>query len=203
MSEKTAGELRLEELAKEFADMTATEAELGFSDKFSDYREPLAQVTIYKKAEIDALVKFDGKTSKEIKTEAKEKFHKKTRNKLIMEGETVPPEYDDTVTNTELEEKGLNTIIEDATPGTTVNLPETTIEDPVTLKDGVKLEGVSAPAGENPRQGETVIAGEIVPETTMSISGVTLTGTAFDSNFSDLEEAEIDNSRILNLTSAN
>ena len=37
----------------------------------------------------------------------------------------------------------------------------------------------------------------------MSISGVTLTGTAFDSNFSDLEEAEIDNSRILNLTSAN
>lgn len=203
MSEKTAGQLKLEELSKKFEDITATEAELSFGDKYSDYREPLAQVSIYKKAEKDALITFDGKTSKEIIEEAKEKFHKKTRSKLIMEGEKVPPEYDDTVSTTEIEEKGITSIIEEASEGSVVNLPEMTIEDDITLKDGVALTGVSTPASEEPRPGETIISGEIIPETTMEISGVTLTGNAFDNRFNNLEYAKLDNNRILEMSSTN
>lgn len=197
----SAGQLALEETAKRFADMTAAEAELGFSDKFCDYREPLIQVAIFKKAEEDALITFDGKTSKEIIEEAKAKFHKKTRRKLIMEGKEIPPEYDDTVTKAEIEEKSINTIIEEASKGDTINLPEMTIEDDITLKDGVTLMGVSTPASSEPRDGETVISGEIIPETTLNVSGLTLTGNAFDNDFKDVEDTNLDNNRILKMSS--
>ena len=179
----SAGQLALEETAKRFADMTAAEAELGFSDKFCDYREPLIQVAIFKKAEEDALITFDGKTSKEIIEEAKAKFHKKTRRKLIMEGKEIPP------------------IIEEASKGDTINLPEMTIEDDITLKDGVTLMGVSTPASSEPRDGETVISGEIIPETTLNVSGLTLTGNAFDNDFKDVEDTNLDNNRILKMSS--
>lgn len=94
----SAGQKKLEALEKELADITSTDPVLGFGENFSDFRAPLARVAIYKKAEADALVKYNGKTSEEIIAEAN-KLHKKTKGKLIKEGREVPPETEDTIDN--------------------------------------------------------------------------------------------------------
>ena len=201
-AEKTAGQLKLEALEKEFADMTADAAKLGFGGKYSDYREPLARVAIYKKAEADAKVTYDGKTSEEIIAEAN-KLHKKTKGKLILEGQEITPAYDDTTSISEIEKKGLDTIISETNSGSSVNLPEMTVTDDILLKDGVKLEGVSTPATEEPRNGETVIEGMLVAENDMDISGVTLTGSSLSDKSTTVSNTSITNSRILNLNSAN
>ena len=202
--EKTVGQLYLEELAKEFADMTASEADLGFGGKYADYRAPLAQVEIYKKAEADAKKTYDGKTSDEIKADA-EKLHKKTPGKLRKEGKEVTPEYDDTTSVAEIEEKGLDQIISETSAGGTVNLPEMTIseDDVVPLKDGVKLEGVKTPAAEEPRDGETVIEGALAYENNVNVSGVTLSKNALTDNSTTVSDISVTNSRILGLNSAN
>lgn len=202
--EKTVGQLYLENLAKEFADMTASEADLGFGGKYADYREPLAQVEIYRKAEANAKLTFDGKTSDEIKAEA-EKLHKKTPGKLLKEGKEIPPEYDDTTSIAEIEEKGLDTIISETKSGGTVNLPEMTIseDEVIPLKDDIKLEGVKTPATEEPREGETVIEGVLAYENNVNISGVTLTKNALTDNSSTVSDMAVDNSRILGLNPAN
>ena len=197
-AEKTAGKKKLEALELELADITSTDTKLGFGENFSDFRNPLTQVYIYKKAEADALVTYNGKTSEEIIAEA-EKFHVKTRGKLIKEGREVPPSYDDTTTVEQIEDKGLDTIISEASSGSTVNLPEMTVTEDILLKDDVKLEGVSAPASEDPREGETVIEGMLVADTNMNISGVTLTGDALKDNSSTVEDVSVTNSRIIGL----
>ena len=49
-TEVTAGRKALDECEVAYADLTATETELGFGDCHCDWRAPLAQVEIYKKA---------------------------------------------------------------------------------------------------------------------------------------------------------
>lgn len=48
----SAGKIALEETAKKFADMTATEGLFGFGDLFCDHRSPLAKVEVFKTGEI-------------------------------------------------------------------------------------------------------------------------------------------------------
>jgi hypothetical protein len=201
-AEKTAGQLKLEALEKDFADITADAAKLGFGGKYSDYREPLARVAIYKKAEADAKITYNGKTSEEIIAEAN-KLHKKTKGKLILEGKEITPEYDDTTSISEIETKGLDTVISETKSGGTVNLPEMTVEEDILLKDDVKLEGVSAPANEEPRDGETVIEGMLVAENNMNLSGITLTKDALSDKSQTVSDTSVINSRILNLNPAN
>ena len=199
-AEKTVGQLYLEELANQFADMTAQEADLGFGGKYSDFREPLAQVAIYRKAEAEANKTYDGKTPDEIKAKA-ELLHKKTPGK---EGNEIPPEAEDTTSKSAIEEKGLTTVIDETPSGSTVNLPEMTITDDTILKDGVKLEGVKTAATEEPRPGETVIEGALLTDANakVDISGLTLTNKAL-TEIKNVSDASINNSRILNLQSAN
>lgn len=203
-AEKTAGKTKLEALKLELADITSTDTKLGFGENFADFRSTLAQVAIYRKAEAESTITYNGKTSEEIIAEA-EKFHVKTRGKLIKEGREVPPSYDDTTTVEQIEEKGLDTIISETSSGGTVNLPEMTIaeDEVVPLKDGVKLEGVSTPAGEEPRKGETVIEGALVAENNVNVSGVTLTKNALTDNSTTVSDTSITNSRILGLKPAN
>ena len=47
----SAGKIALEETAKKFADMTATEVTIGFGDLFCDHRSPLSQVEVFKTGE--------------------------------------------------------------------------------------------------------------------------------------------------------
>ena len=202
-AEKTVGQLYLEELANQFADMTAQEADLGFGGKYSEFREPLAQVAIYRKAEAEANKTYDGKTPDEIKAKA-ELLHKKTPGKLRKEGKEIPPEAEDTTSKSAIEEKGLTTVIDETPSGSTVNLPEMTITDDTILKDGVKLEGVKTAATEEPRPGETVIEGALLTDANakVDISGLTLTNKAL-TEIKNVSDASINNSRILNLQSAN
>ena len=202
-ADKTVGQLYLEELAKKFADMTAGEADLGFGGKYSDFREPLAQVEIYNKAEAEAQKTYNGKTPDEIKAEA-EKLHKKTPGKLQKEGKEITPDYWDTTTTTEIEEKGLTTVIDEATSGSTVNLPEMTVTEETILKDGVKLAGVDTPASEEPRTGETVIEGALLIDNDASIemTGLTLTSDSL-TELNSAASSSINNSRILGLNPAN
>lgn len=58
-TEKTPGQLALEELEAKFADMTMTECELGFGDTHCDWRAPLAKVAVYAAAEADAAKETD------------------------------------------------------------------------------------------------------------------------------------------------
>ena len=94
MSDKSVGQIAYEALTKEFADMTAHWAELGFGEKYVDFREPSTKVELFKKAEKEALITYNGKTSEEIKAEA-EKFHKKTPKKFLLEGKEIPEGYYD------------------------------------------------------------------------------------------------------------
>lgn len=93
--EKTAGQLALEECEKAYADMTATEVELGFGDCHVDWRDPLAQVAIYKKAMDEVADETEYKTyaytpegeeltADEAKAKA-ETFHQKTPGKIEKE----------------------------------------------------------------------------------------------------------------------
>ena len=97
-AEKTVGKTKLEDLTTKFADTIAQESKLGFGGKHVDYRNPLTKVEIYKKAEADALITYNGKTSEEIMAEA-ETFHKKTPSKFKKEGIPIPEGYYDTPTS--------------------------------------------------------------------------------------------------------
>lgn len=95
---KTAGALALEECEVAYADMTATEVELGFGDCHADWRAPLAKVKIYNEAmakaaddsktEVTTYVEY-GETGEELTgAEAAEKaasFHEKTPGKIAKE----------------------------------------------------------------------------------------------------------------------
>ena len=127
--QKTAGQLYIEKLKKEFADMTANEADLGFGGKFTDFRDPLTQVDMYKKAEVEAVITYKGKTPEEIKAEA-EKFHKKTPGKFRKEGKEIPEGYYDDATETELTDTAPT--LTSSRPPVTVGAPSTNIEEPET-----------------------------------------------------------------------
>lgn len=112
MSENTtttvsAGAEALEALKVKFADMTATEVELGFGDCHCDWRAPLAKVKVFKEAE-DAAAEgkeytvdynLDGTdeemTGPEVAAAVLEKFHSKTEGKIAKE-KAMSGEKDDT-----------------------------------------------------------------------------------------------------------
>ena len=77
----SAGKIALEETAKKFADMTATEVVIGFGDLFCDHRSPLAQVDVFKAGETpldeSAQALLDAAKAKHNKTKAKKELDKK------------------------------------------------------------------------------------------------------------------------------
>lgn len=119
-ADKTDGQLYIEKLTKEFTDITATEADLGFGGKYSDFRNPITQVEMYNKAEAEAKRVFKGETSKDLKAKA-EKLHKKTPGKFRKENTEIPEGYyDEETTSPETE-----------TEETSVPTTEPTVEQPV------------------------------------------------------------------------
>ena len=78
----SAGTIAIEETAKKFADMTATEVKLGFGDKLCDFREALAQVKIFAEAESSTLSEKDAADQTSAKA-----MHNKTEKKKAKDKE--------------------------------------------------------------------------------------------------------------------
>ena len=81
-TEKTPGQLALEELEAKFADMTMTECELGFGDTHCDWRAPLAKVAVYAAAEADAAEETDEEVDAAALKEEAASLHNPTPRKV-------------------------------------------------------------------------------------------------------------------------
>ena len=81
-TEKTPGQLALEELEAKFADMTMTECELGFGDTHCDWRAPLAKVAVYAAAEADAAEGTSEEVNADALKEAAASLHNPTPGKV-------------------------------------------------------------------------------------------------------------------------
>ena len=117
----SAGKIALEETAKKFADITATELPLGFGDSLCDYKSPLSQVKIFAEASSDKTEEALAK-----KSEA-ESMHFKTNGKKAKEKDAgYAMEEDDS--------SSASTTTDSETPvetPVTEELPEPQVEDPV------------------------------------------------------------------------
>jgi len=155
-ADKTDGQLYIEKLTKEFTDITATEADLGFGGEYSDFRNPITQVEIYKRAEAEAKKTYKGETPKDLIAKA-EKLHKKTPGKFRKENTEIPEGYydEDTLPETETEDTSV--------PSTEPLVEEPVVEDPVVEPSTAEPETVpETPKEEEP---EEVPPAPVVEET--------------------------------------
>lgn len=125
----SAGKIALEETAKKFADMTASEVKIGFGDLFCDHRSPLGQVQVFKDGEKEL-----DETAKTLLEGAKAK-HKKTANKKALDKQFYGIEDTETVVENEPVNETDDTPPVDPEPETSTNVldspkPETPVQDP-------------------------------------------------------------------------